>query len=251
MTVTYIHRVPSAAKIGAFFRLLVIWKGSVMKGIWKDLAVFCVLYSAISLSYRYLMVDDEPVKSSFEKICVYMNKFSEFIPISFLLGFYVSQVMVRWWEQFSSLPWLDNLCLCLSQYLPGPGLASSRRQITRYALVSMLITFSSISHRVAKKYKNFQTLVEAGLLTEKEKQKLEDLRLLTEYKYPVNWFPIQWAQSVLKKCYGQGKISSDLLYDRLNQELLTISARNGTLLSYAWVNIPLVYTQVRYTYDGD
>ena len=86
MTVTYIHRVPSAAKIGAFFRLLAIWKGSVMKGIWKDLAIFCVLYSGISLSYRYWMVDDESVKSSFEKICVYMNKFSEFIPLSFLLG---------------------------------------------------------------------------------------------------------------------------------------------------------------------
>ena len=54
-------------------------------------------------------------------------------------------------------------------YLPGQRLASSRRQITRYALVSMLITFTSISHRVAKKYKTFQTLVEAGLLTEREK----------------------------------------------------------------------------------
>ena len=38
------------------------------------------------------MVEDEEVKASFEKVCVYMNKFSEFIPLSFLLGFYVSQV---------------------------------------------------------------------------------------------------------------------------------------------------------------
>ena len=37
------------------------------------------------------MVHDEEVKSSFEKVCVYMNKFSEFIPLSFLLGFYVTQ----------------------------------------------------------------------------------------------------------------------------------------------------------------
>ena len=91
MTVTYIHRVPSAAKIGAFVRLLAIWRGSVMKGIWKDLVTFCLLYTAISLSYRYWMVHDEEVKSSFEKVCVYMNKFSEFIPLSFLLGFYVTQ----------------------------------------------------------------------------------------------------------------------------------------------------------------
>ena len=110
----------------------------------------------------------------------------------------------------------------------------------------MLITFTSISHRVAKKYKTFQTLVEAGLLTEREKQKLEDLKTLTEFKYPVHWYPIQWAQSVLRRSYSQGNISSDLLYDKLHQELLNISSRNGTLLSYAWVNIPLVYTQVRY-----
>ena len=88
--------------------------------------------------------------------------------------------------------------------------------------------------------------MEAGLLTDREKQKLEDLKTLTEFKYPVHWYPIQWAQSVLRRCYSQGNISSDLLYDKLNQELLNISSRNGTLLSYAWVNIPLVYTQVRY-----
>ena len=52
MTVTYIHHVPSAGKIGAFFRLLAIWRGSVMKGIWKDLVTFCLLYTGISLSYR-------------------------------------------------------------------------------------------------------------------------------------------------------------------------------------------------------
>ena len=51
------------------------------------------------------MVEDEEVKASFEKVCVYMNKFSEFIPLSFLLGFYVSQVHKLWPEskRFSSI----------------------------------------------------------------------------------------------------------------------------------------------------
>ena len=40
--------------------------------------------------------------------------------------------MVRWWEQFSSLPWLDSLCLSLASFLPGPDLATTRRQIARY-----------------------------------------------------------------------------------------------------------------------
>ena len=125
-------------------------------------------------------------------------------------------------------------------YLPGQRLASSRRQITRYALVSMLITFTSISHRVAKKYKTFHTLVEAGLLTEKEKQKLEDLKTLTEYKYPVNWYPIQWAQSVLQRCYSQGYISSDLLYDKLNQE------KSGAL---SLVGIVESFIKLKYFHD--
>ena len=51
------------------------------------------------------MVEDEEVKASFEKVCVYMNKFSEFIPLSFLLGFYVSQVHKLWPEskRFSTI----------------------------------------------------------------------------------------------------------------------------------------------------
>ena len=56
MTVTYIHKVPSASKMGAFLRLLAIWRGSVVKGIWKDLAAFCLMYTAISVSYRYCPV---------------------------------------------------------------------------------------------------------------------------------------------------------------------------------------------------
>ena len=56
MTVTYIHKVPSASKMGAFLRLLAIWRGSVVKGIWKDLAAFCLMYTAISVSYRYCTV---------------------------------------------------------------------------------------------------------------------------------------------------------------------------------------------------
>ena len=44
MTVTYIQHVPTAGKIGAFFRLLFMWKGGVVKGIWRDLVMYCILY---------------------------------------------------------------------------------------------------------------------------------------------------------------------------------------------------------------
>ena len=132
MTVTYIHRVHSASKIGAFFRLLGIWKGGVFKGIWNDFVLYFLLYAIISVSYRYLMVKDEDAKQRFEKICVYINKFDDYIPLSFLLGFYVTQVMNRWWDQFLSIPWVDNICMCLNVYMPGERWKGARSRIMRY-----------------------------------------------------------------------------------------------------------------------
>ena len=95
MTVTYIHHVPSADTPGSFLRLLLLWKGSVFKGIWKDLLLYLTVYGVLSIFYRFLMVFDENVKLNFERVCVYMNKFESLIPLPFLLGFYVTQVMNR------------------------------------------------------------------------------------------------------------------------------------------------------------
>ncbi len=55
----------------------------------------------------------------FEMLCVYANRFSSLIPITFLTGFYVSQVVTRWWDQFMSLPWPDRLALKLVSFCPG------------------------------------------------------------------------------------------------------------------------------------
>ena len=43
MTVTYMHHVHTAGKVGAFLRLLFLWKGSIYQGIWADLLLFLSL----------------------------------------------------------------------------------------------------------------------------------------------------------------------------------------------------------------
>jgi hypothetical protein len=47
--------------------------------------------------------------SVFEKVRTYFGAQSESIPMSFVLGFYVSLVVKRWWEQYKLLPWPDTL----------------------------------------------------------------------------------------------------------------------------------------------
>ena len=46
-------------------------------------------------------------------------RYSSIIPITFLTGFYVTQVVTRYWDQFVSLPWPDRLAYKLVSYIPG------------------------------------------------------------------------------------------------------------------------------------
>ena len=34
------------------YRILGVWQGSLYKGIWKDLLIYCLLYALISIIYR-------------------------------------------------------------------------------------------------------------------------------------------------------------------------------------------------------
>ena len=46
-------------------------------------------------------------------------RFRAMIPITFLTGFYVSEVVRRYWDQYMSLPYPDRLALKLVSYIPG------------------------------------------------------------------------------------------------------------------------------------
>ena len=73
-----------------------------------------LLYYAINLAYRFAL--SPGWQREFER---YVEYFDENIgsyarDITFLLGFYVSLVAKRWWEQYRLLPWPDNLAMMLS-----------------------------------------------------------------------------------------------------------------------------------------
>lgn len=55
----------------------------------------------------------------FETISKYCSEYSDQIPLSFVLGFYVSIVMTRWWNQYESIPWPDPVAMLVSAYING------------------------------------------------------------------------------------------------------------------------------------
>jgi len=56
---------------------------------------------------------------TFRKVRNYFGEQTESIPMSFVLGFYVTLIVKRWWEQYRLLPWPDSMALFVSAAIPG------------------------------------------------------------------------------------------------------------------------------------
>ena len=103
------------------FSLLLKWKGSCIKLIWHDILMWIILYGILSFIYRQILFTEPKSRhmQMFEMICIYAERFGALVPITFLIGFYVTQVVNRWWDQFMSLPWPDCLAIKLVNFCPG------------------------------------------------------------------------------------------------------------------------------------
>ena len=66
-----------------------------------------------------LPIDQQAVKQEFEKFCAYCLRFSEYLPIVFILGFFVSTIVSRWWDQFCSLPNPEQIAMKVVNFLPA------------------------------------------------------------------------------------------------------------------------------------
>ena len=92
--------------------LLPRWRSSLWKLIWKELLVYTLAFLAISLLYRHGLNQEQ--QATMEQLILWCRKQSTGLPLTFLLGFYVSLVVRRWWEQYCKLPWPDDIALSLS-----------------------------------------------------------------------------------------------------------------------------------------
>lgn len=52
-------------------------------------------------------------------MAAYCKTYSDLIPLSFVLGFYVNLVVKRWQEMFQTIPGTDTLAIFVSNSLPG------------------------------------------------------------------------------------------------------------------------------------
>nr|XP_046260209.1 bestrophin-2 [Scatophagus argus]XP_046260217.1 bestrophin-2 [Scatophagus argus] len=239
MTVTYTARVANARFCG-FSKLLLAWKGSIYKVLYKEFLAFFAMYSAISITYRFFLYDDQ--KRYFEKLAIYCNHYASLIPMSFVLGFYVTLVVNRWWSQYTSIPLPDRLMCVLSGGLQGSDERGRllRRTMMRYASLSALLILRSVSTAVFKRFPTMDHVVEAGFMSREERKKFEGLHS----PYNKYWIPCVWFTNLAAVARCEGRIKDDHTLKLLLEELNAFRGKCSMLFHYDMISVPLVYTQV-------
>ncbi|CAO2584647.1 BEST1 [Lemmus lemmus] len=239
MTITYTNKVADA-RLGSFCCLLLCWRGSIYKLLYGEFLIFMFLYYAIRGVYRMALTNDQQLL--FEKLALYCDNYIQLIPISFVLGFYVTLVVTRWWNQYESLPWPDRLMSQVSCFVEGKDEQGRllRRTLIRYATLGQVLILRSISTAVYKRFPSLQHLVQAGFMTPGEYNQLQKLGL----PHNTYWVPWVWFANLAMKAYVGGRIRDSVLLQSLINEMCTLRTQCGHLYAYDWISIPLVYTQV-------
>ncbi|XP_071357817.1 bestrophin-3-like [Trachinotus anak] len=239
MTVTYSSKVANATFF-SFHRLLLRWKGSIYKLLYREFTLFVLLYTVLSVVYRLVLSD--PQKRLFEKLSMYCDKYAEQIPVTFVLGFYVTLVVNRWWNQFVNLPWPDRLMFHISSCVQGKDEYGRllRRTLVRYVNLTSLLIFRSVSTAVCKRFPTMDHVVEAGFMTPEERKVFDNIRS-PHLKY---WIPVVWFSNLASKARQEGRIQDSIDLQNILNEMNRFRTWCATLFGYDWVGIPLVYTQV-------
>ncbi|GAB0097843.1 Bestrophin homolog [Sergentomyia squamirostris] len=243
MTVTYTAEVATCRMFGCFLKLLFRWRGSIYKLVWCDLVAFLVAHYMLTIIYRLVLNDNQ--KIVFEGMVEYCAEYTSLIPLSFVLGFYVTIVMSRWWHQYSSIPWPDAAAVAVSSNLQGQDERGRvmRRTVMRYVCLCLTMVLTMISPRVKKRFPTLEHLVDAGLLEENESKIMANFNSRFP-RHSKHWMPIVWAASIVTRAHREGRIPNSFAVRVILDELNRFRGLCTVLLNYDNISVPLVYTQV-------
>ncbi|VDL75531.1 unnamed protein product [Nippostrongylus brasiliensis] len=247
-----------------FVKLLFRWKGSLWKAIWRHLLVFLFIYYSINTVYRFLLTSEQ--QQLFMKYVVLFDSWTKEIPLTFLLGFYVAMIIRRWWDCCQLISWPDHLLYNVSALIRGhdvsdfvqkkaidleeswiaqPETRIIRKTIARYAILSSVLAWRSISLRVLTRYPTDEHLLDSGLMNKDELElfKSINVRIDPHQLFIYDWIAIPLVYTQEENLYPMLACFISSLQVLLTQ-LETYRSRFARLFLYDWIVIPLVYTQV-------
>uniref|UniRef100_A0A0N4ZLX5 Bestrophin homolog n=1 Tax=Parastrongyloides trichosuri TaxID=131310 RepID=A0A0N4ZLX5_PARTI len=223
-------------------KVLFYWKGSLIKSIYVELIAWCLIYATISIVARLVLNEDQQL--IFDKVVFVCLNYTSFIPITFMLGFYVTFVLSRWVTICENLAFVDTFSIYICEYISGEDLRSKfiRRSILRYMATAQVLVYRDISKKAREMFPSVDSMIEKGFITDEEYQKL----MLTSTKTIAPWWiPVKWAINLLVSANKEGRLNNGFfgLQDCLSV-IMTNRNMLQTLLTYDWFPVPLCYTQI-------
>ncbi|CEF71474.1 Bestrophin/UPF0187 family-containing protein [Strongyloides ratti] len=242
MTISYNLDV-SSTSTHAFLKLLFRWRGSIWKSVYGEFFIWTICYYTIMFIYRVLLTENQ--MHIFELFAYDCNKKLDYIPLTFMLGFFVTIVVDRWKNIFSNIGFIDTVALVISLNVRGTDEETRirRRNLVRYLLLTQVLIYRDISVRVRKRFPTIQSIEDAGYFEPHETILYKE----TQTKYSKYWIPINWCLSICYELRKQNKIESDPGLRQLTDEIKSHRIKLGSLCDYDWVPVPLAYPQVVFT----
>lgn len=210
---------------------LLRWQGSVYKLLYADLLIYLLVYYIIRCIYIFALNDTS--KPYFEDILTYCQNYEKFFPIFFVLGFFVSTIMTRWWNQFTSIPRPTGLAVLLSANLTGNDEVGKalRRTIMRYVNCAITMVLRQLSETVMNRFPNYSNLVDAGLLNKNELRIINEMNV--QYPGHSTWvLPFIWACTIVSKAREVGRIKNDHACNAVIAEIDRLRSNGLTLINY-------------------
>ncbi|RCN29973.1 Bestrophin [Ancylostoma caninum] len=195
----------ATSKATVVFKLLFRWRGSVWRAVYVEYLIWLSAYAILSCVYRFALNTEQQGK--FEKFAEFCDKRLSYIPMNFMLGFFVTVVVNRWVTQFANLGMIDNIALFTSQLIKGNDDRGKnlRRNIVRYCVASQCLVFRDIHLGVRRRFPTLETMVAAGV----------NLRRLTAVSYACS-----------------------------SQEIRSFRTGLSLIWTYDWVPLPVMYPQL-------
>ena len=179
------------------------------KLVWLQLLMYTLAYLFVSLVYRLLLSEQQA--QLFEKFILWVRSNSKQVPLTFLLGFYVSLVVKRWWEQYEKLPWPDEIAIFLKAALTrSPGCYDLkqrdeenlriRRTVVRYCILSYVLCIRRISSMLIDNFPMMDNLITLGILRDDEADRIgeEEVDKIGKHGGSNWWLPIKWSIDIIR-----------------------------------------------------
>uniref|UniRef100_A0A0N4ZDG4 Bestrophin homolog n=1 Tax=Parastrongyloides trichosuri TaxID=131310 RepID=A0A0N4ZDG4_PARTI len=242
MTIAYNLDVSSTSTHG-FLKILFRWRGSIWKSVYCEFLIWTIVYYIIMFIYRVLLTKSQ--MRIFELVAADCDKKLDYIPLIFMLGFFVTIVVDRWKNIFFNIGFIDTVALVIGLTVRGSDEETiiHRRNMVRYLLLTQVLVYRDISVKVRKRFPTIQSIEDAGYFEPHERVLWEE----TKTKYSRYWIPVNWCFSLCQKLKKENKIESDAALRQLTDEIKNHRIKLGTLCDYDWVPVPLAYPQVVFT----